>query len=102
MEFQVHEAKDMMEIRLTGRLTFDDYDKFRAITAIAEGPRQTRLVLDVSGVDYIDSAGLGMFVVFKEAAERTNTPIFIGGAQGLVKKLMDLVNFHQVIPPMPL
>jgi len=100
MEFEVHQDDHGTVIRLIGRLTFDDHQKFRAVNALAGSAPSRRLVLDLSGLEFIDSAGLGMLVVFKDLASRTQTPVFQTGARGVVGKLMDLIRFGAVIEPL--
>lgn len=97
MESTIHQDEKGAEIRLVGRLTFDDHQKFKDFGTVFEGKGPLRVVLDLSRLEFIDSAGLGMFVVLKDMASRANTPIFYKGANGVVAKLMALVHFDSVI-----
>jgi len=97
MEFQIVTAAEATEIWLSGRLTYDDHLKFNEIRGIASAVATRKVVLDLSGLEFIDSAGLGMLVIFEDAASAANTGVSIRGAHGIVRKLMDLVNFGDVI-----
>ncbi len=97
MEFQIVSAAAGAEIRMVGRLTYDDHGKFHDIKALVEDSKAKAVVLDLSGLDFIDSAGLGMLVVLEDAARTVNVGITIRGAHGTVRKLMNLVNFGTVI-----
>ena len=97
MEFQIVTAVEATEISLCGRLTYDDHLKFNEIKSIAGQAPSRKLVLDLSGLEFIDSAGLGMLVILEDAASAANTGVTIRGAHGIVRKLMELVNFGDVI-----
>ena len=97
MDFQIATAAEATEIRLLGRLTFDDHLKFNDIKKLAEDATGGAVVFDLSGLDFIDSAGLGMLVIFEDIASTAKASVTIRGARGIVRKLMDLVNFGEVI-----
>ena len=97
MEFQIVNAAGGTEIKIAGRLTYDDHLKFNDLKPLASSAAARKIVLDLSGLEFIDSAGLGMLVIFEDAASGANTDVTIRGAHGIVRKLMDLVNFNDVI-----
>ena len=97
MEFQIVNAAEATEIKMSGRLTYDDHLKFNDIKMVAGGCASGKIVFDLSGLEFIDSAGLGMLVIFEEAARAANAGVVISGAHGIVRKLMDLVKFSEVI-----
>ncbi|MEI7609751.1 MAG: STAS domain-containing protein [Rhodospirillaceae bacterium] len=97
MDFQIATSAEATEIRLLGRLTFDDHLKFNDIKQLAEESVGGTVVFDLSGLDFIDSAGLGMLVIFEDLASTAKASVTIRGARGIVRKLMDLVNFGEVI-----
>ena len=97
MDFQIVTAAEATEIRLNGRLTYDDHLKFNEIKKIAGNIATGKAVLDLSGLEFIDSAGLGMLVIFEDAASAANISVAIRGAHGIVRKLMELVNFGELI-----
>ena len=97
MEFQIVTAAEGAEIRLKGRLTYDDHLKFNEIKRYAASAEAKTIVVDLSALEFIDSAGLGMLVILEDAASGSSTAVTIRGAHGIVRKLMELVNFGAVI-----
>ena len=97
MEFQIASAAGVTEIALSGRLTYDDHQKFNDLKAFAGNVPGGTVVLNLSKLEFIDSAGLGMLVIFEDLARAGNIGVAIRGAHGIVRKLMELVNFGEVI-----
>ncbi|MEI6559777.1 MAG: STAS domain-containing protein [Rhodospirillaceae bacterium] len=97
MNFQIVKAVETTEIRLEGRLTYDDHIKFNEIKIVAGDVPSRKIILDLSALEFIDSAGLGMLVIFEDAASVVNSEVTIRGAHGIVRKLMDLINFGELI-----
>ena len=64
-------------------------------TQIERGAR--KLVLDLSSVDYIDSAGVGMLAVCAGAMGKAGGKIVIAGAQGRVEGVLLLTNLNHII-----
>jgi anti-anti-sigma factor len=69
-------------------------------TAIFEAIRsgQKALVIDVSKLEYIDSASLGMLIGCHKAANEVGAEIRIAGPQGIVARTMKLIQMDKVVP----
>ncbi len=69
-------------------------------TAIFEVIRagNKNLVIDVSKLDYIDSASLGMLIGCSKAAKEVGAEIRIAAPQGMVARTMTLIQMDKVIP----
>ena len=79
----------------TGRLILDSQlkDVEDAIREhIMQG--QKKLVLDFSGLNYIDSAGIGVIAVCIGLMERTGGKLAVVGAAGQVKQLLELTHLN--------
>jgi len=63
---------------------------------IEEGVR--KLVLDVAGLDFVDSAGIGMLVSCAGQMEHQGGKVRIAGAKGRVKQSFDIVHIHRITP----
>ena len=88
MKIEERQAGEVTILTLTGKLTLGEgerllHDKISSV--VRDGPRQ--LLLDLSEVPYVDSAGLGELV-------RTYTAVNRNGGQlklmGLAKRIKDL------------
>ncbi len=61
-------------------------------TVIADGARF--IVVDFADLDYISSAGLGVFMVFIEDIRRDNGDILLAAMRENVFSVFDLLGFH--------
>jgi anti-sigma B factor antagonist len=88
---------DRTVVELTGRLNLGN-ELMTIETAvkrlIEEGAR--KLVIDVSGVDYIDSAGIGMLVACNGRMEKAGGEMRVAGAQGSVARTFDVVHMDRI------
>ncbi|MDQ2103934.1 STAS domain-containing protein [Azospirillum isscasi] len=94
MDFSVREAPASTEIVLSGRMTFADHDTFRDVIATFERPAGHRMVFDLSRLDFVDSSGLGMFIIARDTAQRRNLDFAIRGARNEVRRLITIAKFH--------
>jgi anti-anti-sigma factor len=62
---------------------------------IRQGSR--KLLLDFSGLDFIDSAGVGVLAVCIGSMQREGGTIVVAGATGRVKQLLELTNLHRIV-----
>lgn len=93
MIFKVNSTGSKLEITLKGRLTFADYNAFRQITDLIGAVEQQQCIFDLEGLEYIDSAGLGMLLLSREKASENSGFIILKTPAGQVKKMLDLGKF---------
>jgi len=96
MEFSIKNGPEATEVALSGRMTFADHEQFRAIIAAFDGPTAPSIVFDVSGLDFVDSSGLGMFIIARDAAMKRQRAFTIRGARDEVKHLITVAKFHKL------
>jgi anti-sigma B factor antagonist len=63
---------------------------------IEDGAR--KLVIDLSGLKQIDSAGIGMLVTCNGLMEKQGGHMRIAGSSGLVTESFELVHMHRIVP----
>jgi stage II sporulation protein AA (anti-sigma F factor antagonist) len=97
MEFDSHKTADAIEARLRGRLEFTDHDRLRDIVALLDGAKTRRFVVDVSGLEFIDSAGLGMILILQEEAEQKNIQMVVRGPRDSVRRSIDLAKIGEIV-----
>ncbi|HEC14855.1 MAG TPA: anti-sigma factor antagonist [Rhodospirillales bacterium] len=78
---------------LSGRLTFQDHTSFLEIVDRLKKVGTGKLTLDLNGLEFIDSAGMGMFLLAQEKARETGARIALRGARGPVKEILSVVKF---------
>ena len=98
LKFRIAEENSGLLIYLSGDLTFADDESFREIISSLAGKTGSRAIVDLGGLTYIDSAGLGLFLVLKEAVEEVNKKLSIRQAKGQVKEMLEIAEFSSMIP----
>ncbi|MBI5121151.1 MAG: STAS domain-containing protein [Rhodospirillales bacterium] len=96
MEHSVRPISDGKEVVLTGRLTFADHNGFRSIIAMFQEPGSRRFVLDLSAVEFIDSAALGMVLLARDTAISKGISLILKGAKGQVRRIMEVAKFNKL------
>ena len=93
MNYKTEFANGTTTVEVTGRFTFGDHSSFRKLIEEVQGHDSSTLVMDVAGVNFIDSAGLGMLLLARDESEKTNTTVILRGAQGQVKRMLEVARF---------
>lgn len=83
-------------IDIRGRLTFSDYSNFREMTQMLTEYKTKNCQIDLTGLEFIDSAGLGMLLIARDKIRAVDGQISLIGAQGQVKKMLDLGHFDRL------
>ena len=84
---------DALTVHLSGKFTFGDSDEFRSIIKeLSDGLKS--VVFDLSGVDFIDSAGLGMLLIARDEADKNNVHLTLANAQGHIEKMFKVSKFE--------
>ncbi|MBF0167070.1 MAG: STAS domain-containing protein [Alphaproteobacteria bacterium] len=97
MEHTVQSISGGSVIRLSGRMTFADFNGFQKLIAMFQGAHEKRIVFDMSRVDYIDSSAIGMILLARDAALTHGIDLSLKGAKGQVKRIMDVTKFNQAM-----
>ena len=81
---------------LSGSIYVEEAAQLREslIGYIAQG--HNTFIIDLSGVDYIDSSGLGTLVAIQKRALQNGGSVIIKGIKGLVKDLFELTRLTKV------
>jgi anti-sigma B factor antagonist len=88
---------DLTVVELTGHLNLGN--ELMSLEAavkrlIEDGAR--KLVIDVTKLEYIDSAGIGMLVACNGQIERSGGKMRVAGAQGTVAKAFEIVHMDRI------
>jgi anti-sigma B factor antagonist len=103
MDGQVKDVRVLAEgvvVEVVGEVTLNDSPKFhtRLLQVLETNPQ--RLVIDMSGVTHIDSAGVGTLVEIFRRIKSANGRMFLVGMQPRVRGVFEitkLVNFFSVL-----
>lgn len=93
--------------RLCGKLSFADNDAMRPLLEeMARGSGRT-IILDLSQLDYVDSFGIGLFLVALDEVKKAGNRLLVRNAHGAVKRIFTLANLDTLLemegaaPPQP-
>jgi anti-sigma B factor antagonist len=99
LETRTYEAFTVLHCK--GRIVYRD-EASALSSRVAELLTQSRLiVLDLSCVEMIDSAGLGELVVALMSGQIMGRPVKLAGPNKLVRKLLELTNLSSVFQIYP-
>jgi anti-sigma B factor antagonist len=89
-------------LQLRGRVTLGlDTRRLEETASQIEREGVTRLVFDLAGVDYMDSAGLGVLTGCAAAMRNARGAFHIAGANTKIRHLLKVTRLDQMIPSYP-
>ncbi|MCW8862136.1 MAG: STAS domain-containing protein [Rhodospirillales bacterium] len=97
MNYDVKNLNNQKVISMNGRLTFNDHEVFREVVELIEGARGESCVLDLSPLEFIDSAGLGMLVLAGDAAKEAGASLTVKPGGGQVRQMLDIAKFDTLL-----
>ena len=94
MKYVFQPNEQYTETVIQGRFTFNDHHAFRGLLDKMLGcSSASRHILDLSQVEFIDSAGLGMLLIAKEETAKAKSSIEIRNPSGQVQKILEIAKF---------
>ncbi|CAH2603086.1 Anti-sigma factor antagonist [Rhodovastum atsumiense] len=94
MDIKVNIRPEGTEVSLSGKLTFAAHAAFRTVvTEHVDRPGGQAVTLDLGGIEYIDSAGLGMLLLAREAAQKHGRAVILRGARAQVARILSVSKF---------
>jgi anti-sigma B factor antagonist len=94
---ETQQKRHVSVLTLAGRLTLGDAtETLRNAVALELDGGQKNILLQMSGVNYIDSAGLGVLVAASATAGRRGGRLKLAGLNGRLMDLMQLTKLHTV------
>lgn len=97
MEYASEAADDRLVVRLQARLTFNDHAAFRAMIEELQTQDARDVIFDLTALNFIDSAGLGMLLIAREELQTNGRRFVLRGAQGQVRRVFDVARLSQVV-----
>jgi anti-anti-sigma factor len=83
-------------ITLQGRFDFNAHREFREAVDQAITATGREILVDLGGVDYLDSSALGMLLMLRDKAKGASKEVALGNAAGSVKQVIDIANFGKL------
>ena len=82
-------------VELTGAIDTDTSPQLKTELTESIDEKTNVVVLDMAGVDYVSSAGLGLIVWAKKSLSRNNASFVMVNLQPQIKKLLDLMKLDE-------
>ena len=97
MEYSINSDGGTCTISLSGKFGFEDSSEFRKLIGGLAEQKGNNVIVDLDGLQSIDSAGLGMIILLNDAATDNSINLQISGAKGQVRKMLDISNFSELM-----
>jgi len=82
------------QVVLIGELTFNDHAAFREMLTRAMRSTGAKIVLDLSRLDFVDSAGLGMLLIARDEAGKGSRSLSLVRPQKQVERVFAVTKFE--------
>jgi anti-sigma B factor antagonist len=92
-------APDITVVEISGRLNLGNL--LQSVESAIRGLIDSgvrKLVMDVTRLNSIDSAGVGMLISCGGQLDQLGGQVRLAGAQGSVAKVFDMVHIHRIMP----
>ncbi|TAN55258.1 MAG: anti-sigma factor antagonist [Rhodospirillales bacterium] len=96
MEFNTQIQGPDLVFVLSGRMTFKDHKLFREILTDVAKKNYQRAVFDLNRLDFIDSFGVGMLLIVKDAAENRSKVVVLRRPQGQVEHMVQIAKLAKL------
>ena len=93
MKYEISDAAGGPILALRDQLTFADRDPFEGVIDKLLARRARLVTVDLSGLDYMDSAGLGMLLTLRDRTERAGADVLLRNPKSEVRELLALACF---------
>lgn len=96
MEYTAERKNAESLLSIQGTFTFNDNTKFREILQLLEDDSLDAVTLNIQQLQFIDSAALGMLLLLHDEAQKRKVHVTLSGADGQIKKMLQLSNFEEI------
>lgn len=96
VEVNITHRNNGVIVALKGQFTFVENHHFNHILELTRDENIQFIEIDFTDVDFIDSAGLGMLLLLRDACQTRHMPISIHSARGQVEKIFLISKFDQL------
>ncbi len=98
MQYRLDNEEHFARLVLTGRFTGLDADPVRRVIADLKQGQARHCLLDLTGLEFIDSAGIGMLLVINGEAASAGKHLAMLSGGGQVRKTVELTRIAMIIP----
>ena len=96
MEISEKRIDDIDVLVLTGRLEASSAKKLKGQVDALVKENRVKLIVDMAGVDFIDSSGLGSLVSSLRAVNERKGDVKVASLQKQVRSIFELTRLHRI------
>jgi stage II sporulation protein AA (anti-sigma F factor antagonist) len=87
-----------LHARFVGTSSFEDYKEIEQLCLKIEHHAATirEVVIDISGMEFMDSSGLGLLLLLKEHCDRCRVCIQLQNPQGQVRRIIEASRLNEL------
>lgn len=97
MEYRIDANGSDVVVHINGNITFSQNVRFRQMLKEVTESNAKTCTFNISGVEMVDSAGLGMFLIAKEQSDTDGWKLSVTGASGHVETMLKLTKLSELI-----
>ena len=101
LSLETRNRGDVMIVHCHGRIVYRDEAVILSRVVGELLHQSSNVILEMSGVQSVDSAGIGELALLQTWAQERNANLKIAGANTLVRSLLDLTNLDSVLEVYP-
>jgi anti-anti-sigma factor len=83
-------------LKMQGKFTFSDHSNFKEVLQVFKDGAVNQIEVDLSQVEFVDSAALGLLLLVRDEAKKASKRIVIKNPQGQVKKMFEISRFYEL------
>ncbi len=95
LEFETQERDDHVHVALRGELDLSTTEKVEAELRRVEGPYPSVVVLDLSGLTFLDSTGLRLIVTADQRARQSDRRLTIVKGPATVQRVFSITKLDE-------
>lgn len=96
MRYHVDIKEDVFEALVSEKITFSDLEGFREMIQKMMESKASQNIMDLSDVEFIDSAGLGMLLLARDEISKSDMNLILRSPKGQVKRMFSVARFDQM------
>ena len=94
----IESGDDISHVALSGRLDIEGVGSVEMPLTLATVSRRKPVVLDMSGVEFLGSLGIGMLVRCAVTLKRMGAGVVLYGCRPFVQKTLEITKVNAVLP----
>ena len=97
MQITLKTERNRATVRLVGRFEFSMHREFReAVDTVLQDNDVDSVVIELAGVEYLDSSALGMLLMLRDRANAARKTLTLANPRGMVKQALEIARFDKL------